>query len=248
MSPEMLENIRRNAEAALNAAIEAVQDNEAKLKNIGMTIWDATRDKNSIQAYFKQALGNISAQGFNQAWEMLVLGEQTGVDAQGLPIRKPSGLSQIFGAETTAKIGAWWERNKKYVNAGAAAYNLYASTAGAETTNRSEGALQGGMAGISAGAQIGGLFGGAGGGIGAVIGLLGGALFGSIEARKRAEEQAQRVREQMLSELRKLNNGIVPVVDYFRMGASLGSLTGAQSFGMSRMTTTYAVESARAAR
>jgi len=69
----------------------------------------------------------------------------------------------------------------------------------------------------------------AGGPIGIGLAALG-AVFGMNSARKAAEEQAQRLREQMLDQLRKINNALKPVSDYFNRGG-FGALAPAQVYG-----------------
>ena len=121
------------------------------------------------------------------------------------------------------------QRLRGQLAAAATMADSYRQIQGATTTDANEGALEGAMSGMSMGDTMAGALNFAGP-WGAVAGVLLGGLFGSSEARKRAEREAQRIREAQLNELRRLNNALAPVSDYFNRGA-FGALTASQSYG-----------------
>ena len=90
-------------------------------------------------------------------------------------------------------------------------------------------ALSGGLAGLSAGMDIAKLAGIAPGPIGVGMAIVG-AVLGFSSARKAAEEAAARQREAQLTELRKMNNALRPMSDYFNRGA-FGALTQSLFWG-----------------
>jgi hypothetical protein len=102
------------------------------------------------------------------------------------------------------------------------------------------GALGGAMSGAQAGFTLGGP-------PGAAIGALAGLFIGGSEASKRAQQRAEYLQEQQLEQLRKLNNAIVPVSDYFR-STGLNNLPGSATFGSGNLATSYAVQSSRGVR
>lgn len=166
-------------------------------------------------------LAGIASQGFSAA--------------MGDWIEKSTAKNGAAPAIKNLFIGKDGKPNK-YVTGAAALYTAY-------NTAESGGALSGGLAGAEAGMTIGGPW-------GAAIGALAGAIFGGSQESKRAEERAKAIAEAQLEELRRLNNAITPVSDYFR-SAGLNSLPNTLTFGggiAGQMADSYAIQSSRGVR
>lgn len=166
-------------------------------------------------------LANIASQGFSGAMT-------SWIDKSTAKNGAAPAIKNLF-------IGKDGKPNK-YVTGAAALYTAY-------NTAESGGALSGGLAGAEAGMTIGGPW-------GAAIGALAGAIFGGSQESKRAEERAKAIAEAQLEELRRLNNAITPVSDYFR-SAGLNSLPNTLTFGggiAGQMADSYAIQSSRGVR
>lgn len=157
--------------------------------NLGAALWDYQRDKQSIQAYFSQLAKDRVQATFSAAWSGY-RDEHSG---------QPSLLGSVSGYLESAT-------GRKVLGNAATLYGAYQAATG-EKADAASGAISGAMAGFSVGGPL-----------GALAGALAGGLFGSNSAAKRAAEEAARQREHMLAELRKLNNNLLPVSDYFRQG------------------------------
>lgn len=117
------------------------------------------------------------------------------------------------------------------------------------TTDTDEGALSGALGGTQLASGLGGLLHSAflASPIGLALGGVLGAVFGASSASRRAEHEAQRLRAAQLAELRRLNNALVPVTDYFR-GLGLAVLPSALTFGAGDLATGYAAMTSRGVR
>lgn len=113
-----------------------------------------------------------------------------------------------------------------------------------QAANPLQGALSGAAAGVSAVELAGKMLGTAVGPVGLMAGMALGGVLGGVSAQERAEQQARRVREAQLAELRKLNNALRPVTDYFDHGA-FGALTSTRAYGAAPVEYAWAVEQRR---
>lgn len=147
---------------------------------------------------------------------------------------QPGSLSSVWQSMT----GKFQKQNPKTYATATGLYDLYQNFAGMTTTNKAEGQQQGMMAGAGFGATF--------GPVGAVAGGLLGGIFGGMEAAKRAAEESARQRAAMLAELRKMNNALLPVSDYFRQGM-FSSLTSRMTWGGLGLSDSLAAQTARGA-
>lgn len=214
---------------------------EEALAGFGDALWDYQRDKGAIREYFGKVVDDAAKQAFQRMWERYTKRQ---ADKDGN--LQPSELEALGKAVTQSRIGRALgldqlgaflgsATGKRLVQGATAAYSAYSAIRGSGTTDAGEGRREGMIAGGMAGFAAFGL-------AGAAIGAFAGGLYGASEARKRAEAEAARQRDMMLSELRKLNNTLTPVSDYFR-AMSLNLLPSGQTFG--GMATSYAVATSR---
>ena len=80
------------------------------------------------------------------------------------------------------------------------------------------------------GASIGSMFPGAGTAIGAVVGGVYALFAGDSAERRQQHREAQRAREAMAEQLKRLSHELRPVSDYFR-SAGMQNLPGIGTFG-----------------
>lgn len=214
---------------------------KVQFADFGTALWNYQRDKSAISAYFDKVVQDIGKRAFDKLWESFTRrkknekGEETKSDAEKL-------IADIVGSRFGRAIGLDKVADflnspsgNKLVSGGLAAYGAFSAITSSDTTNAGTGAMQGALAGGLAGFQIGGP-------VGAAVGALAGGIFGGSEARKRAAQEAQRTREQMLEELRKINNTLQPMSDYFR-SMNLNLLPSSLTFG--GMAASYAASTSR---
>ncbi len=149
-------------------------------------------------------------------------------DAKGNPVR---GTMITPGPGLYGRAEAWMRKHPDVGNALGAGATLYDIS---QNGDRTSGAMQGAMAGMAFGP------------IGAAVGGIAGAILGGQAERKRREEEANRIRQQMLKALTSINNALTPVSDYFR-SAAFNLLPSGRTYGvrLNDMATAYAVTSAR---
>lgn len=157
--------------------------------NLGAALWDYQRDKQSIQAYFSQLAKDRALATFSAAWS----GYRD--EHQG----QSSLLGEVSGYLESAT-------GRKVLGTAATIYGAVQAATG-EKADATSGAISGAMTGFSVGGPL-----------GALAGAIAGGLLGGNTAAKRATEEAAKQRERMIAELRKLNNNLLPVSDYFRQG------------------------------
>ena len=262
------------AKEGVERVAKAMPEWEKHWKRWGDRLWNIPRDRQAMEKYAKafweefntKAFGEQTrAKAFAKMWKGLTL---KGADGKPAPL---SGALQSVG-DWAGRVGVdvlgtmgirlRTERRKGEVGtprdlrrAGAvmSALPVIASTAAGigQAPDKKTGAMTGAMGLASAGWMVGmqwgktaGLYGAV---AGAVIGGVAGLLFGGNEARKQAEREAQRMRAAQLEELRRINNSLAPVSDYFR-GMSLNLLPPSMTFGGGGVAQSYAVISQRGAR
>jgi hypothetical protein len=225
LTPEQLKKIaemtlKSDQDAYLKEIAENTAATERAVKgrdNIGMTL-AALGQGGSLGEMASGFMSQIATKGFTGAMSSWI---ENSDKNNGLA---PWLKSKLFGTDGKPGKGL------------TAISSLYTAYQGASEG----GALGGALAGAEAGMTIGGP-------IGAGIGALAGLLFGGSEASKRAQERAEALQAAQLEQLRKLNNAIVPVSDYFR-SAGLNMLPSSATFGSGNLATSYAVQSSRGVR
>lgn len=196
----------------------------------GQALWNFQRDRSSVKSYFQNVIDELGRRQFDKVWEKLFKSEAG----------NPSVFEKVFGnVEGRLPVWARGARGQRNLERASGVYAAYSGIAGSSTTDTGTGAREGALSGLMAGA--------AWGPWGAAAGALFGGLFGASEAAKRQHEEAQRKRDAMLSELRKMNNALIPVSDFFRQGL-FGTLPGAMTWGGGGLSHAYAIETSRGAR
>jgi hypothetical protein len=240
-NPEKRARLAADQKRAQAAVIKAERDLwKAQFAGLGESIWDYQRDRSAIGRYFDKVAQEAGKRAFEKLWESFTRRKKKD-GSEG-----PSEADKLLGSLLTSRIGRAigldkvagyfaGERGKKLAAGALASYGAYRAITGNETTDSRQGTQQGALAGGMAGFQVGGP-------IGAAVGAIVGGLFGGLDARKRYEQEAQRVREQMLEELRKLNNTLTPMSDYFR-SMNLNMLPSGMTYGA--MATGYAATTSR---
>ena len=196
----------------------------------GDALWNYRRDQRSITRYFDSIADDAAKTGMSKLWDTL---RKDTVNADGTTTSSPlhrmvaaiasTGIGKKLGIGDPAKMG-------KLYDLGVGAYGAY------------QGAQEGKMSGAISGAAFGFQRGGP---AGAAVGALAGFLFGDANERKRRDEDARRQRDQMIAEMRKQSNALVPFADILK-SVSLNLLPNSAGVGAD-LATGYAAMSTRGA-
>lgn len=218
-------------------------------------LFDYARDRNAIRNYFSQVGQEMQHGAIQSAWKRFWL-DQTKPGAMGPSWMSPVNdlLVKIFGGIIKPKektvtlpdggVVTTVDRAGQEKRIQAAAGNLIKSgmaisglitdargmgTAAAQAHQGSSGAqMQGAMSGAMTGYAVADLF------KASPLGLAGGAvlggLFGLFEAQSAYDREMKRLNQEQLDELKKINNKLSPVSDYFQRG-SYSALTRTIAYG-----------------
>lgn len=225
------------------------------LSTFAESVFDYSRDRTAIQSYFVKLGREMEHSEFSKIWQRMVAGDGT---------KKPkwleslgSSLAAIFtgimGQKTNAVTlpdGTVLQQPRRWTSAEAGAQlgklaSAYGATSGMIAASQSAGmtAARGGQGsggaktqGMTAGAMTGmgiaSMFAASATGIG--LAAVAGGLLGMFEANSAYNREMKRINQEQLEELRKMNNKLTPVSDYFARGG-YGAITRTIAFGAAGM-------------
>lgn len=207
-------------DAATKAAEESMRVWREQYAGFGDALWNFGRDRKSIGEYFGRVLQEMGKQRWDEIWKKFTTRP---TDAEG----NPTGGSQLdallgrIGIKPGSVLGKMGNLNKSLP-----VISAVSSITGAQDKKGGavSGASSGGLAALALKSSPLGIAASIIGG-----GLLGG-IFGGRAERKRDAERQREIMQQQLNEIRRLNNGLIPVVDIFR-SAMLNALPGGRFFG-----------------